>query len=96
MTTMDWELFPHAFSYLAHDAEDNSVDEADGCHPHQTQQEQISVTVKLEIRGFGMEDGAHQLAFLCAEACGSTRALPLRRELIKFRRLLRFSPAHLS
>lgn len=65
-------------SYLVHDAEDNSVDEADGGHPHQAQQEQISIAVKLEICGLGMEDGAHQLAFLCAEACGSTRALPLR------------------
>ena len=60
--------------YLVHYAEDDGVDEADPCHPHQTQQEQVGVSVQLEVCGFGVEDGAHQLAFLCAEACGNTLA----------------------
>lgn len=58
--------------YLVHDTEDDSVDEADPCHPNQTQQEQISIAVQLEVCGFRVENGAHKLAFLCTEACGNT------------------------
>ncbi len=28
--------------------------------------------VQLKVSGFWVEDGAHQLPFLCAEACGNT------------------------
>lgn len=49
--------------YLAHDTEDNGVDEADPCDPDQTQQEQVSITVQLEVRGFRVEDGAYELTF---------------------------------
>lgn len=62
-------------SYLVHDTEDNSVDEADSRHPNQTQQEQISITVELEVCLFRVEDGAHELAFLCAEPCRNTSSL---------------------
>lgn len=58
--------------YLVHDTEDDGVEEADPCHPDQTQQEEISIAVQLEVCGFGVEDGAHQLTFLGAEACGNT------------------------
>lgn len=56
--------------YPAHDAEHDGVDEADPCNPDQTQQEQVRVSIQLEVCGFGVQDGAHQLAFLCGEACG--------------------------
>lgn len=56
--------------YLVHDTEDDGVDEADACHPHQTQQEQVGIAVQLEICGFRVEDGAHQLALLCTKTCG--------------------------
>lgn len=69
-----------AIQYLVNDAEDDGVDEADPRHPHQAQEEQVRVPIQLEVCGFGVEDGAHQLAFLCAEACRSTRAPPLRLE----------------
>lgn len=58
--------------YLADDTEDDGVDEADPRHPHQTQEEQVRITIQLKVRGFGVEDGAHKLAFLCAEACQVT------------------------
>lgn len=63
-----------ATRHLVHDTEDDGVDEADPRHPHQAQQEQISIAVQLEVGGFGVQDGAHELAFLCAEACGNTGA----------------------
>lgn len=53
--------------YLVHDAEDNGVYEADSSHSHQTQQEEVGITVQLEVGGFGVKYGAHQLAFGCAE-----------------------------
>lgn len=61
--------------YLVHDTEDDGVDEADPCHPHQTQQEQVSIAVQLEVCGFRVEDGAHELAFLCTEACENTQVM---------------------
>lgn len=60
---------------LAQDAEDNGVDEADPCHPNQTQQEKVSVPVQLEVCGFRVEDGADQLAFLCTKAWGKTQVI---------------------
>lgn len=68
-------FFLFLMSYLVHDTEDNSVDEADSRHPNQTQQEQISITVQLEVCLFRVEDGAHELAFLCAEPCRNTSLL---------------------
>lgn len=53
--------------HLAHDTEDDGVDEADACHPDQTQQEQVSITVQLEVCGFGEEDGAYELTFFGAK-----------------------------
>ena len=40
---------PHVVS----DAEHDGVDEADSCHGHQTQEEEVGVPVQLEIGGFG-------------------------------------------
>lgn len=54
--------------YLVHDAEDDGVDKADASYSHQAQQEEVGVAVQLEVRGLGVEDGAHQLALSCAEA----------------------------
>lgn len=54
--------------YLVHHAEDDGVDESDRCHSHQAQQKEVGVSVELEVSGFGVEDGAHQLPFLCAKA----------------------------
>lgn len=59
-------------SHLVDDAEDDGVEEADASHAHQAQQELVGVAVQLEVSGLGVEDGPHQLAFLCAEACGET------------------------
>lgn len=56
-------------SHLVDDAEDDGVEETDPSHAHQTQQELVGVTVQPEVGGFGVENGSHQLAFLCAEAC---------------------------
>ena len=63
--------------YLVHDTEDDGVDEADPCHPHQAQQEQVSIVVQLEVGGFRVEDGAHQLAFLRTEACRNMQMMAL-------------------
>lgn len=54
--------------HLVHDTEDDGVDEADPRHPYQTEQEQISIAVQLEVGGFRVEDGANKLAFLRTEA----------------------------
>lgn len=59
-------------SHLVDDAEDDGVEEADPCHAHQTQQELVGIAVQPEVGGFGVEDGSHQLALLCAEACRET------------------------
>lgn len=53
--------------YLVHDTEYNGVNKADSSHSHQTQQEEVGIAVQLEVGGFGIKDGAHQLAFSCAE-----------------------------
>ena len=53
--------------HLVYDAEDNRVDKADSSYSHQTQQEEVGITVQLEVGGFGIQDGAHQLTFGCAE-----------------------------
>ena len=61
---------PHWVSprpHLFHDAQDDGVDEADGGHAHQAQEEEVGVVVQLEVRGLGVEDGAHQLALGRAE-----------------------------
>lgn len=55
--------------YPIHDTEDNWVNEADSSHSHETQQKEVGVTIQLEVGGFGIKDGAHQLAFGCAETC---------------------------
>lgn len=66
-------------SHLVDDAEDDGVEEADPSHAHQTQQELVGITVQPEVGGFGVEDGPHQLAFLCAEACRETNlSIPSR------------------
>lgn len=49
------------------DAERNRVYKAYYSHAHQTQQEEVGITIQLEVSGFGVQDGAHQLAFGCAE-----------------------------
>lgn len=53
--------------YLVYDAEDDGVDEANAGHSHQTEQEEIGISVQLEVSGLGVQDGAYQLALLCAE-----------------------------
>ena len=55
-------------NYLVDDAEHDGVDEPDHGHAHQAQQEEVGVAVQLEVRGLGVQDGAHQLALLCVEA----------------------------
>lgn len=59
-------------SHLVDDAEDDSVEEADPGHAHQTQQELVGVAVQPEVSGLGVQDGPNQLAFLGAEACSET------------------------
>lgn len=54
---------------LVNDAEDDGVDEADARHADQTQQEEVGVPVQPEVCGLRVENGAHQLALLCTEAC---------------------------
>lgn len=53
--------------YLIHDAEDNGVDKTYSSHSHQAQQEEVGITVQLEVGGLWVKDGAHKLAFGCAE-----------------------------
>lgn len=53
--------------YLVHDTEYNGVNKADSSHSHQTHQEEVGIAVQLEVGGFRIKDGAHQLAFSCAE-----------------------------
>lgn len=45
--------------YLIHDAEDNGVDKAYSSHSHQAQQEEVGITVQLEVGGLWVKDGAH-------------------------------------
>jgi len=59
--------------YLVHDTEDNGVYKADSSHSHQTQQEEVGITIQLKVGGFGIKDGAHQLAFGCAETWAKKR-----------------------
>ena len=68
-TTETFTSSPEVQRYLAHNTEGNGVDEADPRDPDQTQEEQIRITIQLEVRGFRVENGAHKLAFLRAKAC---------------------------
>lgn len=54
---------------LVDDAEDHSVNESNGSHSNQTEQEQVGVSVQLKVCGFRVKDGAHQLPLLRTEAC---------------------------
>lgn len=49
------------------DAEDDGVDKAYSGHAHQTQQEEVGIAIQLEVGGFWVKDGAHQLTFGCNE-----------------------------
>ena len=58
----------HSSNYLVYDTEYDGVDEPDPGHAHQAQQEEVGVPVQLEVRGLGVDDGAHQLPLGRAEA----------------------------
>lgn len=57
----------HILDYLVHDTKGDGVDKANSSHSHQTQQEEVGIAVQLEVGGFWIKDGSHQLAFGCAE-----------------------------
>lgn len=60
----------HLQMYLVQNTENNGVDKANSSHSHQTQQEEVGITVQFEVGGFWVKNRAHQLAFGCAETCG--------------------------
>lgn len=53
--------------YLVYDTEYYGVYKANPSHSHKTQQEEVGIAIQLKVSGFGVKDGAHQLALGCAE-----------------------------
>lgn len=52
--------------YFVNNAMYDGVYEANSSHKHQTQKKEVGIAVQLEVCGFGIQDGADQLALGCA------------------------------